>query len=95
MLQVASLETLLQIAMEQARLLTKAEFCSVMLVDVDKMELIIYVRIIQNHSKLKSSLHYTYLSLDVVLRLFHTGYVINDSPKNLFDLIRVRHFYDS
>ncbi|XP_050347355.1 cGMP-dependent 3',5'-cyclic phosphodiesterase-like [Nymphalis io] len=38
--QVASLETLLQIAMEQAKQLTKAEFCSVMLVDVDRMELV-------------------------------------------------------
>uniref|UniRef100_A0A2A4J9P4 Phosphodiesterase n=1 Tax=Heliothis virescens TaxID=7102 RepID=A0A2A4J9P4_HELVI len=37
--QVASLETLLQIAMEQAKQLTKAEYCSVMLIDVDKMEL--------------------------------------------------------
>ncbi|XP_045447651.1 cGMP-dependent 3',5'-cyclic phosphodiesterase-like [Melitaea cinxia] len=38
--QVASLETLLQIAMEQAKQLTKAEHCSVMLVDVDRMELV-------------------------------------------------------
>ncbi|XP_047530580.1 cGMP-dependent 3',5'-cyclic phosphodiesterase-like [Vanessa atalanta] len=38
--QVASLETLLQIAMEQAKQLTKAEYCSVMLVDVDRMELV-------------------------------------------------------
>ncbi|XP_039751593.1 cGMP-dependent 3',5'-cyclic phosphodiesterase-like [Pararge aegeria] len=38
--QVASLETLLQIAMEQAKLLTKAEYCSVMLVDLDRMELV-------------------------------------------------------
>ncbi|XP_034827104.1 cGMP-dependent 3',5'-cyclic phosphodiesterase-like [Maniola hyperantus] len=38
--QVASLETLLQMAMEQAKLLTRAEYCSVMLVDVDRMELV-------------------------------------------------------
>ncbi|KAL0881167.1 hypothetical protein ABMA27_002280 [Loxostege sticticalis] len=38
--QVASLDTLLQIAMEQAKQLTKAEHCSVMLVDVDRMELV-------------------------------------------------------
>ncbi|XP_032515588.1 cGMP-dependent 3',5'-cyclic phosphodiesterase-like [Danaus plexippus] len=38
--QVASLETLLQMAMEQAKQLTKAEYCSVMLVDVDRMELV-------------------------------------------------------
>ncbi|XP_052739324.1 cGMP-dependent 3',5'-cyclic phosphodiesterase-like [Bicyclus anynana] len=38
--QVASLDTLLQIAMEQAKLLTRAEYCSVMLVDMDRMELV-------------------------------------------------------
>ncbi|XP_028030850.1 cGMP-dependent 3',5'-cyclic phosphodiesterase-like [Bombyx mandarina] len=38
--QVASLETLLKIAMEQAKQLTKAEYCSVMLVDAYKMELV-------------------------------------------------------
>ncbi|KAJ0175809.1 hypothetical protein K1T71_008968 [Dendrolimus kikuchii] len=38
--QVASLDTLLKITMEQAKLLTKAEYCSVKLIDVDKMELI-------------------------------------------------------
>ncbi|XP_049868300.1 cGMP-dependent 3',5'-cyclic phosphodiesterase-like isoform X2 [Pectinophora gossypiella] len=38
--QVASLDTLLQIAMEQAKLLTKAEYCSVKMVDVDRMELV-------------------------------------------------------
>lgn len=37
---MASLDTLLQIAMEQAKQLTKAEHCSVMLVDVDRMELV-------------------------------------------------------
>lgn len=34
------METLLQMAMEQAKQLTKAEYCSVMLVDVDRMELV-------------------------------------------------------
>ncbi|KAG6449372.1 hypothetical protein O3G_MSEX006036 [Manduca sexta] len=38
--QVASLETLLQIAMDQAKQLTRAEHCSVLLVDVEKMELV-------------------------------------------------------
>ncbi|KAI5639906.1 3'5'-cyclic nucleotide phosphodiesterase domain-containing protein [Phthorimaea operculella] len=38
--QIASLETLLQIAMEQAKNLTKAEHCSVKLVDFDRMELV-------------------------------------------------------
>ncbi|KAM3963607.1 cGMP-dependent 3',5'-cyclic phosphodiesterase [Aphomia sociella] len=38
--QVASLDTLLQIAMEQAKHLTKAEYCSVMLIDVERMELV-------------------------------------------------------
>ncbi|XP_059055521.1 cGMP-dependent 3',5'-cyclic phosphodiesterase-like [Achroia grisella] len=38
--QVASLDTLLQIAMEQAKQLTKAEYCAVMLVDVERMELV-------------------------------------------------------
>ncbi|CAH0714694.1 unnamed protein product, partial [Brenthis ino] len=37
---VASLDTLLQIAMEQAKQLTKAEYCSVFLIDVDSMELV-------------------------------------------------------
>ncbi|XP_026732402.1 cGMP-dependent 3',5'-cyclic phosphodiesterase-like isoform X2 [Trichoplusia ni] len=38
--QVASLETLLQMAADQARQLTRAEYCNVLLVDVDKMELV-------------------------------------------------------
>ncbi|XP_072939008.1 cGMP-dependent 3',5'-cyclic phosphodiesterase-like [Epargyreus clarus] len=38
--QVASLSTLLRIAMGQAKQLTKAEYCSVMLVDLDTMELV-------------------------------------------------------
>ncbi|XP_045515112.1 cGMP-dependent 3',5'-cyclic phosphodiesterase-like [Pieris brassicae] len=38
--QVASLETLLQIAMDQAKQLTKAEHCCVLLVDVERMELV-------------------------------------------------------
>ncbi|KAJ2950181.1 hypothetical protein O0L34_g11539 [Tuta absoluta] len=38
--QIASLETLLQIAMEQAKGLTKAGHCSVKLVDFDSMELV-------------------------------------------------------
>ncbi|XP_052748765.1 cGMP-dependent 3',5'-cyclic phosphodiesterase-like isoform X2 [Galleria mellonella] len=38
--RVASLDTLLQIAMEQAKKLIKAEYCSVMLVDVERMELV-------------------------------------------------------
>ncbi|CAH0702234.1 unnamed protein product [Spodoptera exigua] len=37
--QVASLETLMQIAMDQAKQLTKAEHCTVMLIDIDNMEL--------------------------------------------------------
>ncbi|XP_075974059.1 cGMP-dependent 3',5'-cyclic phosphodiesterase-like isoform X2 [Anticarsia gemmatalis] len=37
--QVASLETLLRIAMDQAKQLTKAEHCTVMLIDVDRMDL--------------------------------------------------------
>ncbi|CAG9785793.1 unnamed protein product [Diatraea saccharalis] len=39
-IKVASLDTLLNIALEQAKQLTKAEHCWVMLVDVDKMELV-------------------------------------------------------
>ncbi|CAH0581575.1 unnamed protein product [Chrysodeixis includens] len=38
--QVASLETLLQIAAEQAKQLVRAEYCNVFLVDVDRMELV-------------------------------------------------------
>ncbi|XP_068632592.1 cGMP-dependent 3',5'-cyclic phosphodiesterase-like [Battus philenor] len=38
--QVSSLQTLLHMAMEQAKLLMKAEYCSVMLIDVEKMKLI-------------------------------------------------------
>ncbi|CAG4949373.1 unnamed protein product [Colias eurytheme] len=38
--QVASLETLLQIAMDQAKQLTKAEYCSVLLIDMERMELV-------------------------------------------------------
>ena len=41
---MASLDTLLQIAMEQAKQLTKAERCSVLLIDVDRMELVERIR---------------------------------------------------
>lgn len=37
--QVASLDTLLQIAMVQAKSLVKAEYCTVKLLDLDRIEL--------------------------------------------------------
>ncbi|KAI8422778.1 hypothetical protein MSG28_006523 [Choristoneura fumiferana] len=38
--QVASLDTLLQMAMDQAKHLIRAEYCAVMLIDVDRMEFV-------------------------------------------------------
>lgn len=39
-MKVASLDTLLQIAMDQAKHLIRADYCAVMLIDVDRMEFV-------------------------------------------------------
>ncbi|XP_013196675.1 cGMP-dependent 3',5'-cyclic phosphodiesterase [Amyelois transitella] len=86
--QVASLETLLRIAVEQAKLLTKAEYCSVMLVDVERMELVDSYSIKLNLCGKEQDERHFPLNMGIAGQVIQTGKVINekDSKKSaMFD----------
>ncbi|XP_028164363.1 cGMP-dependent 3',5'-cyclic phosphodiesterase-like [Ostrinia furnacalis] len=74
--QVASLDTLLQIAMDQAKQLTKAEYCSVMLVDVERMELIDSSAHWKNHSEDEKERRFP-LNKGIAGYVIQTGQLVN------------------